>query len=153
VLRTSCSFIGEEHRTGIATSRCYEVDTTATLRLFFFGREPALSLASPSGRALLVVATLVNAALAWRSASSWLTGLALLMAGATALVINAGGFVAAWLPIVAGGVIAVGRRREGTALSLGAIPLLSATYFLWAIGNPVLGGAFHYVAEPAFALR
>lgn len=123
----------------------------ATLRLFFFGAAPALALASLAGRGALVLALAICAAVAWRSRSPWLVYLAFLLGCAAALIVNAGGFVLAVLPLLALGVALAGRQGGWPLLPVAAIPLVYATYFLWAINNPLHGGRFRYVGEPMFA--
>lgn len=120
----------------------------ATLRFSFLGQEPAIPLESVAGRAVLVLAVVIDAVLAWQSRSSWLVALALLTGCAAILAVGSGGFLAIALPLLAGGVVLAAKRRGWTALLLAGIPSVYVTYFLWAIGNPVVGGRFHYVAGP-----
>jgi hypothetical protein len=123
----------------------------ATLRFYFFGRQPAIELESINGRGLLVLATLINAALAWRNRSRWLTLLVLVMACATGLVIGDGVFLLTGLPLIVTSAVVTSWRWNWPALLLAAIPLSHATYFALAIGNPILGGNLHYVREPPAA--
>jgi hypothetical protein len=99
----------------------------ATLRLFFFGPQPAIDLESITGRGLIVLATMDSAALAWRSRSRWLALLALLIGCATGLVVGTGTFLLVWLPLFAFGTVVIGRKWEWPALSLAAIPLVHGT--------------------------
>lgn len=122
-----------------------------TLRLYFFGRQPALALDAFPGRTLLVLTVVINAAVAWRGRSPWLALLALLIGCTAVLAVDTGGFLIVALPLLAGSVVVAVRRRRWTALLLAAIPSVYATYFIWAIGNPLGGGRFHYVTEPATA--
>ncbi len=123
----------------------------ATLRLSFFGRQPAISLESFPGQALLVLIVGVNAAVAWRSRSRWLAALALLTGCGAILAVGTGGFLLIALPLLAAGVVLAARQRGWTALLLTGIPSLYVTYFFWAIGNPLGGGHFHYATEPPAA--
>jgi hypothetical protein len=123
----------------------------ATLRLFFFGAESALSLGTVSGQVVLALAILANACIAWRERSPWLTALVLVMTGAAALIVNTGAFVLPVLVAIAGGAVATARLRRWPLVSTLAIPLVYATYLLWALGNPIRDGRFHYVSQPASA--
>ncbi len=123
----------------------------AALRLYFFGRPPALALETPLGRALLVLAVVSASSGAWRRQSPWLVLLAFGMAAVATLLINSGWFILFALPLLGAVVVALARWRSWPALTLAAIPLLTGTYFIWAIGNPLVGGKFHYAAEPLAA--
>lgn len=123
----------------------------ATLRLFFFGRQPVLGIEGVAGRALLVLVVALNAFVAWRRHSPWLVLLALIMGCATIIVVNAGGFLVTVLPMLAVGVMLATRWRVWPAVLLAGIPLIYATYFVWAIGNPLRGGRYHFMGEPAIA--
>jgi hypothetical protein len=112
----------------------------ATLRFFFFGREPALDPDSIFGSALLLLVTVTIAVIAWRARSRWLVLLALLMGTATALTVGSGVLFVAWLPLIASAAILIGWRWQWPALAFAAIPLVHVTYLLWAIGNPLLRG-------------
>lgn len=119
----------------------------ATLRFFFFGQRPALDPESVSGRALLVFATVANAVLAWRARSPWLVVMVLLMGAATGLTLGPGVAFVVWLPFPAAAAVVAGWRWKWPALALAAIPLTHLTYFLWAIGNPILRGGVRFGAE------
>jgi hypothetical protein len=119
----------------------------ATLRFFFFGRPPALELESFLGRALLVVAAVLNAGFAWRARSRPLMLLALLMGAATTLLMGSGVTFQACLLLLAAAAVFAGWRWNWPALMLVAIPVVHVTYFLWAIGNPILAGSVRYVAD------
>ncbi|MBI4626952.1 MAG: DUF2339 domain-containing protein [Verrucomicrobia bacterium] len=123
----------------------------ATLRLYFFGAQHVLSTGSLAGRALLVLVVGFNLAIAWRRKSPWLAGLALVIGYATAVAVGSAGFVLGTMTLLAALVVAASRQANWPRLALVGIPLGYATYFLWAIGNPFLGGAFRFAAEPKFA--
>lgn len=123
----------------------------ATLRLYFFGAERALSTASLPGRALIVLVVVINLTLAWRRQSPWLAGLALLMAHAAALAVGSAGFVLGGVTVLSALVVAASRKADWPQLPLVGIPVGFLTYLIWAIGNPFLGGAFRFAAGPGVA--
>jgi hypothetical protein len=123
----------------------------ATLRLFFFGTPPALSIDSPLAPALLSLAVAVNVAIALHRNSPWLTTLALATASCSVLAVGTAGWALGSLTVLVALAAWISWRRRWPAVTLAAIGLVFATYALWAAGNPVRGGAFRLVAEPAAA--
>lgn len=121
------------------------------VRFSVTGDPPVLDVRSFPSRAVLVAAVLVNATVAWRARSAWLVFLAFALGCATALVVGTGVSVLAALPLLMTGVVLAARRGGWPLLPAAALPLLYATYFLWAIGNPARGGKVHYVTEPTAA--
>ncbi len=120
----------------------------ATLRLFFFGARPALSIESPAAPALLALAVAINVVIALRRNSPWLTGLALITGCASALAIGSAWWVLASLTVMAALAAVTSVRRHWPAVALAGIVMVLGTYAVWAIGNPARGGAFHFVSEP-----
>lgn len=123
----------------------------AALRLYFFGTRPALDLTGALGRGLLALPVLAAAGVAWRRQSPGLLVLTLLLGCATVLAINSGAFLVAALPLLALGLTAAALKRDWPALPVAAVPVVYGTYFLWACGNALLGGRYHYQAQPAAA--
>ncbi|MEY4938807.1 MAG: hypothetical protein RIQ93_542 [Verrucomicrobiota bacterium] len=123
----------------------------ATLRLFYFGLQPALELNSWAGLALVTLMVAANAAVAWQGRSVWLTLLALVMGCVAGLAVGSGAFLIALLPLLATATVLAAKRRQWPVILLAGIPLIYATYFAWAIGTPFHGGHFHYVREPGAA--
>lgn len=119
----------------------------AALRFFFLGRVPAVDLDSVAGRTLLGLATLINAALAWRSRSRWLALLVVLMGCATGLTASGGIFVLIWLPLIAAAAVLTAWRWNWPGLLPAAISVTHLGYFLWAIGNPIFSGKISYAGE------
>ena len=123
----------------------------ATLRLFFFGGVHALEIDSLVGHAVLAAVVAVNLAIAWRHASPWLLGLALL----TGLV--AAGAVGAPLGVVTSIAVLLGLaafaavRHDWPGLLVAAAPAGYLTHFLWAINRPWSGRPFKVLIEPAAA--
>ena len=123
----------------------------ATLRLYFFGTHPVLSTGSLAGRVLLVAVVALNLAIAWRRQSPWLAGLALVLGYATAVAVGAPWFVLGAVVVLSALLAAGGLRANWPRLVLAGLPLGYATYLIWAMGNPFLGGAFHFVSAPVLA--
>jgi len=123
----------------------------ATLRLFFFGAQPALEIDSAGGRALLVLVTGLNFVIAFRRGSPPLATLALTTSGISAVAIGAAWPLVATIVVLAVVVAVVVRRQTWPLLWLTGTVLGPVVYFVWAIGNPVRGGAFHFMAEPRLA--
>lgn len=123
----------------------------ATLRVFFFGTPPALSISSPFAPPLLALAVVVNGIIAARRDSPWLMGLALITGYSSALAVGSAWWVVTCLTLLVAVIAFCGWRRNWPALVVVGIVLTFVTYALWAIGNPVRGGAFHYVSSPWYA--
>jgi uncharacterized membrane protein len=123
----------------------------ATLRLYFFGAQHVLGTESLASCAPLVLAVAINLAIGWRRESPWLTGLALLTGYATALAIGSAWFVLGAVTLLSALVVFLSHRARWPKLGLVGIPLGYVTYLIWAMGNPIRGGAFHFTAEPAVA--
>ncbi len=124
----------------------------ATLRLFFFGAAPVLTVDSLAGRALLAWVVVINLTLALRRQSPWLLGLALLTGLVAATVVGAplGVFatVAALLAVAAYAAV----RHGWPALLLAAIPAGYLTHLLWAVNRPWAGRPFKLLQEPPAAI-
>jgi hypothetical protein len=121
----------------------------AALRLCFFSPEPALAATSFAGALLLSLAVVINCAVAWRRRSLGLAGLALVLAYATLVAVDAPAFVLPGLVLLAGLAVAAAIRGDWPALGLTGIVAGPAAYLLWAAGNPLLGRSVHFVADPA----
>ena len=123
----------------------------ATLRLYFFGAQHALSTESFAGCALLVLVVALNLGIAWRRHSPWLTGLALLTGSATAIAVGSAWFVLVAVLVLSALMVTASLRADWPWLGVAGIPLSYATYFVWAMGNPFHGGAVHFTSAPALA--
>ncbi len=123
----------------------------ATLRMYFFGAQHALSTESLAGRAPLQLAVALNFAIAWRRQSPWLTGLALLTGYATALAVGSAWFVLGSVALLSALVVTTSLRAHWPRLGVVGIPLSYTTYFIWAIGNPLRGGVLHFATAPVLA--
>ena len=123
----------------------------ATLRLYFFGAQPVLDTTSLAGCLPLVLAVAFNLTIGWRRKSPWLTGLALLTGYATALAVGSAWFVLGSLRLLSALTVTASLRAGWQRLGVTGIPLGYATYLLWAVGNPLRGGALRFTTEPAVA--
>jgi hypothetical protein len=123
----------------------------ATLRLFFFGAQPALSITSPVAPALLALAVALNLTIALRRNSPWLTALALATGSGSVLALGSAWWALGSLTALATLTAIMSLRRRWPAVALVGFGLIFFTYALWAVGNPVRGGAFHFVTEPPIA--
>lgn len=123
----------------------------AALRLFFFGATQAIDMNGLVGHGILFAVIALNVSLARRRHSPWLTALALTLACGIALAVGAASLV---LPSVAAAaiiVLSISRKEQSPAVLLAGLFLTHATYFAWAMGNPFLTGAVHFVREPQWA--
>lgn len=122
----------------------------AVLRLSFFG-EPALPPTSVAAHVAIAVAGFVNLWIGWQRRSPRLVGLALVMASATPVMLGDAATVLGGIVVLAVLTAFFGSRPGWQPLlPLGGV-LLFGAYFLWAIGNPALGHAYHWAAQPAAA--
>ena len=124
----------------------------ATLRLCYFGDRHALDAASAAGQAPLVLAVVLNLALALRWRSPWLAGIALASGYATALAVGSGWFVLIAVTVLASICVVAGRRCAWPGFTLLGIAFTYSTYLLWAIGDPLLGRPFAMATGPAASL-
>ena len=123
----------------------------ATLRLFYFGAQPALAVNSPVAHAILLAVTAVNITIAWRRHSPWLMGLALTIGCAIALAAGITSLILPSIAAVAVVAVIVSRRESPFGLLLTGLGLTHLTYFVWAMGNPFRTGAVHFVSTPLWA--
>lgn len=123
----------------------------ATLRLFFFGAPPALSINSPIAPILLGLTVVINVAIALRLNSPLFTVIALLTGASSALAVGSAWWVLGSVVVLTAATTAITRQRQWPWLMPVGAAIFIVTYSLWAVGNPARGGAFHYVGEPLFA--
>lgn len=123
----------------------------ATLRLSFFGAHAVLPREAVAAHALATGVAALNLAIAWRRRSPFLFALALLIAtsvpvmfGDSLTVLTA----CAVLPTIT--ALAAARARWQPLLPISAA-LVFAAYGSWAMGNPLVGGQYHWTSEPAWA--
>ncbi|MBI5691885.1 MAG: DUF2339 domain-containing protein [Verrucomicrobia bacterium] len=123
----------------------------ATLRFFFFGAPPALTIDSALGPVLLWAAVGINLALALHRDSPWLTGLTLLCGAGTLLAIGSAGGTLVGLGVISLLAVWLSVRREWPAVVLFGVAVVFGTYLLWAAGNPIRGGDFKFTTSPSLA--
>ncbi len=121
----------------------------STLRLFFFGAVPVLSIDSGLSRTVLLAAVALNLVVALRQSSGALVVLALLTGYVTAVVPNSPGWLFAGVTLLSGLIAAAASRRSAPALLLLAIPFSYLAHLLWMIGNPWAGRPLLVVSTPA----
>jgi uncharacterized membrane protein len=121
----------------------------STLRLCFPEARHVLSIDSVAARGLLVAISAANLIIALRRQSRWLVGIALLTGCASALAVNTPLFVLAATLLLAVTGTGIARARDWPSMLIATPTLAFASYFVWAIGNPFRGGAFHFGAESA----
>lgn len=123
----------------------------AVIRLFFFGAQPALATDSVLGRALLAIVISINLAIGFYRRSPLLVGLTLAMAYTSVIAISAAWPLLFTVVALAVVVTAADRREKWPLTVIIGTVLGPVTYLVWAVGNPVRGGAFHFVAGPVLA--
>jgi len=123
----------------------------STLRLYFFGSVHLLSTESFFGRALLVVAVATNVVLAYRRQSPVLLGLALFTGYVTAIAVGAAGFLLPAIVVLSALAVVASRRNNWPGFVHAGSVLGYATYFVWAVNDPLLGRPFELVASPQIA--
>jgi hypothetical protein len=119
----------------------------SALRLFYFGDPPALETGSFAGRGILLAVVAINLVMAWRRASLNLYILALVIGFAAAVAIDSTIFLLslATVMVLAAGFAQV--RMEWRMLGPVVFLLATASYVIWAIGNPLAGGTLAIHAE------
>jgi uncharacterized membrane protein len=119
-----------------------------TLRLFFFGAEPALDIASVGGMFLLVVVLAINTAVALRRKSAYLFNLALATGFATAVSIGTTWFMLTLIALLCVLAVYARLRYEWPSVLLCGTGLSYLTYSIWMINNPFRGNTLAFVTSP-----
>jgi|WetSurMetagenome_2_1015567.scaffolds.fasta_scaffold18936_3 hypothetical protein len=110
-----------------------------TLRLFFWGTEPALSLTSPTGPLLILAVLAVNLAIGFRRESPYLVGLALATGFASAIAVGTPAFLLLLTGVLCG-IAAYARVRHDWPGVLFFTTLLAPfVYGVWMVNNPFHG--------------
>lgn len=122
----------------------------AGLRLCFFGGRHALDAAGAGGP-ILALSAAANVALALRWRSPWLLGVGLFTGYATSLLVGSAAFGLALVALFSVAAAAAGARAGRPSFIVTAMPLAYAAYILWALGNPVMGGAVQATAATPWA--
>jgi hypothetical protein len=108
----------------------------ATLRLCFPAARQVCDPQGFAGRTFLLVALGLNVALALRRRSPWLLGLALTSGATLLLATGLEVIFSAGLVGLAALATVSSHRRRWPVLPVVSLPVLSAAYFAWALGNP-----------------
>lgn len=119
----------------------------AALRLYYFGKPPLLSLASPAGHTLLALIIAANLAIAYQRKSPYLIVLSLIMGYAAAVAVNAPSFVL--IAVTALSAVAAHariKRNMPWVLILGTA-LTSLGYLNWAANNPFFSRSYRLLPE------
>lgn len=121
----------------------------SVLRLFFFGAEHVLTVASMAGRLLLLAIVAANIAIALHRQAAWLTALALLTGFVSVVAIGTPGvvFVGVTVLLAIGAWAAVSRGWPWLPLFL--IPFGYGAHLLWLINRPWTGRSLELAARPA----
>lgn len=123
----------------------------ATLRLFFFGDDHALSTRSALAPVLLTAVLGANLVVAFRRGSPRLAALALFTGYASAIALDESGFVLATV-LGLGGLVAASARRMRWLLPVFVTIIAGAvTYAMWALGDPIRHDGIHVVTAPVAA--
>jgi uncharacterized membrane protein len=120
----------------------------ATLRLFFFGAEPALSVHGFTGRLLLILVVALNLTIAWRRQSVWLAALALITGYLTALVVGSAWLTLGLISLCSLIAAAMSQRRDWAPLTLVGMVLAYGAYLGWAWMTRGDGAALLAVQPP-----
>ncbi|MEX0326336.1 MAG: DUF2339 domain-containing protein [Puniceicoccaceae bacterium] len=124
----------------------------ATLRFFYFGEVPALGTESIVGRLLLILVLGANLLLAWRRESQPLFFLAMLTGYATAVAVDATGFLLGLVTVLALVAVYVRVQKQWRNLAPLSFVLSIVTYVIWAVGNPIVGNEAAVQREAQFAV-
>ena len=111
----------------------------ATLRLSYFGATPVFAADSAIEGALLAVAVAINLGIAWRRKTVFQLTLAVVTGYASALAVGTPWYLFGMVTALSVYAVLAGRKFDNPWLVVLATPLAFCTYFIWAVGNPVLG--------------
>jgi len=123
-----------------------------TLRLFYFGEEPTLSVDSVGGILLLVAVLVINAVLALRRESPYLFLLVLTTGFATAVAVGTTWFMLTTIVLLCVLTVYTRLRYEWSGVYLYGIILAYLTHCIWMTNNPFLGNKLFLVASSQLGL-
>ena len=121
----------------------------AGLRWSFPISHRVLEVDSTAARALLIATVAVNAWIALRRRSPWLTGLALACGGGMIATSGAPGLAFGGIVGLAGAATIVCMRQNWRALAVAVAPATYACYLGFALGPLLQPGAGHFTLNPA----
>ncbi len=118
-----------------------------TLRLFYFGTEPALDIASFTGVILLVLVLAVNFVVAFRRASPLLFALALATGFGSAIAVGSTWFMLTLLILLCFLTVYARVRHEWFGVFVFGTVLVYLTHSIWMLSNPILGHRLELVTS------
>ncbi|MCF7674809.1 MAG: hypothetical protein K9M97_05655, partial [Akkermansiaceae bacterium] len=124
----------------------------ATLRLSYFGASPVFAADSTVEAALLAVAVAINLGIAWRRKTVFQLTLALVTGYASALAVGTPWYLFGMVTALSLYALLAGRKFDNPWLIVLTTPLAFCTYFIWAVGNPILGHKPEVVDGPMAGL-
>jgi hypothetical protein len=116
-----------------------------TLRLFFFSPEPAVDNKVVE-LVLLLLVVVLSMAVSVRRRSPYLAAISLTAGYATALIGEYALFMFILSAALAVTVVVLARRYAWYPVLVYAICATYLTYFIWALGNPIMGHEIHMVS-------
>ncbi len=121
----------------------------SALRLSFFAPHPALAN-SVVESALLLVAVVINLAVAIHKRSLFLAGIGITLGYLTAILSEYSYFTFTLIAVAGISAIYISRKNEWPKLVIYAIVLAYLTHFFWFLNNPFLGNSLQFVSsQPA----
>ncbi len=120
----------------------------ATLRLSYFGAQPVFAANSPIEATLLAAAVAVNLGIAWWRKTLFQIVLALVTGYAAALAVDTPWYLFTMVTALSLYSVLAARKFDNPWLVVLAAPLAFFTYFIWAVGNPVIGHHPEVVGGP-----
>lgn len=123
-----------------------------TLRLFYFGTDPALRIESAAGVSLFAVVVAVNVAIAFRRKSRLLFALALTTGFAAAIATGMTWFVMITGILLCVLVVYARVRYDWPGILVYGTVLVYLTHSLWMLSNPILGHALQFVTAPELSV-
>ena len=109
----------------------------ASIRLCYFGESTLLEPTSIVAKAILLAAVIINMILAWRRNSPALWMLSIITGCGAALAVGTPWFLAAILTALAASSVYVQIIKDWRKISPSVFFLVTISYFIWAIGNPL----------------
>lgn len=117
------------------------------VRLSYFGATPVLLSASAVSLAIFAATIATNVVLAWRRNSKILWVLAVITGCGAALAAGSTWFMAFMLTALVIGSAYAQIRKDWRQLAPAVFTLVTISYFVWAIGNPLAGNALGIVKD------
>ncbi len=123
-----------------------------TLRLFYFGAEPAFSIKSWGGILLFASVVVVNFVVALRRKSPYLFGLALVSGFGSSVAIGIGWFIPPTIILLCVLIVYARVRFGWSGVLLYGTVLAYLTHCIWILNNPLLGNELKFVLYPELSI-